>query len=327
MNRRKGRHGFTLIELLVVIAIIAILIGLLVPAVQKVRAAAARAQCENNLKQIALAAMNYESTYKRLPAGVIDGGSASAPNGNGPCISVFALLLPFFEQTALDSLQRTVPPPSWFTITTTSTNTWWGSYYGQAPWNAANNTIPILTCPADSTQVTAEYCFFYLISEAGNSLNASSYVPPYMQNVGRTNYCGVAGWFGAIQPTYYEGVMTERGALRLVSITGADGTSNTLMFGEGHGDTTVGSPTWSWSWMGCGSLPTAWGISASSGGANWPGTGGAWYTFNSYHTGVVNFARCDGSVMGVQTSIGNPAWYAITGYNDGVIVDWTQFGG
>src|SRR3989441_1442066 len=90
------RVGFTLIELLVVIAIIAILIALLVPAVQKVRSAAARTQCQNILKQMALACLNYEGAYKRYPRGNEYPASASLANGDNGGSWLF-VILPYMD--------------------------------------------------------------------------------------------------------------------------------------------------------------------------------------------------------------------------------------
>src|ERR1700745_1485824 len=98
-SRTAQRRGFTLIELLVVIAIIAVLIALLLPAVQKVREAANRMACTNNLKQIALATHNFHDTYKKFPTGgripVLIGGR---PTGG---INLWVELLPYFEQDNL----------------------------------------------------------------------------------------------------------------------------------------------------------------------------------------------------------------------------------
>src|ERR1051326_1257077 len=94
------RPAFTLIELLVVIAIIAVLIGLLLPAVQKVREAAARAKCQNNLHQIGLAMHNYASTYSRFPTNGIYPAAKPSPDS----YSVHARILPFIEQANLYAL-------------------------------------------------------------------------------------------------------------------------------------------------------------------------------------------------------------------------------
>src|SRR5206468_12439118 len=139
----RRRQGFTLIELLVVIAIIAVLIGLLLPAVQKVREAAARAKSQNNLKQIALAVHNYNDAYQgKLPA-LTDLGTG-APNGWG-FNSLFFNILPYIEQ---DNVYRL------FQKGTTAGNTAYFAAVGAAgnPNGGAARTIsPTYLSPADRT--------------------------------------------------------------------------------------------------------------------------------------------------------------------------------
>lgn len=134
---RNRRPAFTLVELLVVIAIIGILVGLLLPAVQAAREAARRMQCSNNLKQIALAALNYESAYKRFPSrnggrGGIP-GTPGGPSGDRMRLSGFGTMLPFLEQTALWNAIQANP----------NTNPWNG-------WYVQNGgSLNFYQCPSD----------------------------------------------------------------------------------------------------------------------------------------------------------------------------------
>src|SRR5262245_17714033 len=105
-ERVPPRGGFTLIELLVVIAIIAVLIGLLLPAVQKVREAAARIQCANNLKQIGVAVFAFEAEHRRLPPGAVQGPFPPAGVPEGVNHSLWPFLLPYLEQETVTARYR-----------------------------------------------------------------------------------------------------------------------------------------------------------------------------------------------------------------------------
>ena len=311
MIRRRtpgARRGFTLIELLLVIAIIAILIGLLLPAVQKVREAASRMKCQNNLKQIALAVHSFESTTGKLPAG----NYGDPPVGGSPSFTYqyfgsLAVLLPYMEQ---DNLYRQISPAPNLNPTATGQN-WWNT----SAWNVSFNRIKGFECPSDSAQTNAGTIF--VLTDARNAgpgsgyLEAWSFGPATTYPFGITNYVGVLGGMGKINNAWdpWAGILTTQSALTLGLVSGADGTANTLLFGEYSTNAAKQAgenPPYAHAWIGCGGLPTAYGF----------GTAG-WYTFSSSHSGVINFAYADGSVRSLKTSSVTRTVRSAAGYADG----------
>jgi prepilin-type N-terminal cleavage/methylation domain-containing protein/prepilin-type processing-associated H-X9-DG protein len=200
---RQLRFAFTLIELLVVIAIIAVLIGLLLPAVQKVREAAARMKCTSHLKQIALAAHGYHDTYDAFPGGVVLGGSHFS--------SLFVELLPFIEQNSL--YQR------WDFVNTSN------NYMGNP--SRAGTTITIFWCPSHPS-----------ISTDGSTPTFTTYGGNGGTKVFPASTATLDGMFSTTGPSS-EPNANQRG-VKMLAIT--DGTSNTILCGERIvGDTALDS--------------------------------------------------------------------------------------
>jgi prepilin-type N-terminal cleavage/methylation domain-containing protein/prepilin-type processing-associated H-X9-DG protein len=215
----SARKGFTLIELLVVIAIIAVLIGLLLPAVQKVREAANRMSCTNNLKQVALATHNFHDTYGRFPSGVnvpvgtsngmlfpsnifYKSGTFGNPPEDGKFISLFEAILPYIEQ---DNLQKVLD----------LTQNQYGNCLG--PTSTGAQVIKILICPSDAmtdkvtTYVTGGKTYYFgMNSYAGNG--------------------GTYPWYYDFGKLKTDGMFWINSSVKMRDVL--DGTSNTLFFGE-----------------------------------------------------------------------------------------------
>jgi prepilin-type N-terminal cleavage/methylation domain-containing protein/prepilin-type processing-associated H-X9-DG protein len=204
------RGGFTLIELLVVIAIIAVLIGVLLPAVQKVREAANRTQCLNNLKQIALAAHHYHDTTGKFPTGArLPVYVGDRPTG---ATNLWVELLPYFEQ---DNLYK-----KWDYSDTSNNNTVGGRNATTA------QVIQILLCPSDP------------LPESVVELTAATIAQPWSWGFyGMSSYGGSAGK-RSVNPggppdfpgITRDGIFFLDSCVRLTDVT--DGSSNTLLFGE-----------------------------------------------------------------------------------------------
>jgi len=351
MVRSSRRRGFTLIELLVVIAIIAVLIGLLLPAVQKVREAANRMSCSNNLKQVALGSHNYHDAYLSLPPALLGpyptGTSTNPPTGF-PCQGVLAYLLPYIEQDNIYKQMVSIYPNmfnlNYYTPGGTAGNNgsataWWvftnpntnptnviGTIANPGP---AMTRIKNLVCPSDDPYNNTLGTIYYLYPSTNGSGGAPTFGGLYFTstqdgfNLGRTNYVGVSGVAGACPgiASYqnYVGPLTDRSKVTLGQLTARDGTANTLLFGEALGGNSINRDT-SFSWIGAGGLITYFGLPKAT--ASTPTIDG-WFHFGSRHTGIVQFAMGGGSVRRIKS--GSSAYNNSAGQGQPTIPPQTPF--
>jgi prepilin-type N-terminal cleavage/methylation domain-containing protein len=293
-SRRNRAAAFTLIELLVVIAIIAVLIGLLLPAVQKVREAAARAKCSNNLKQLGLAMHNYHDSYGVFPY---------IRSGGGQNRHSWAMLLtPFIEQ---DNIYRVMKTP----ITGVSQTDTFNNLTATDPAivQARTSGVSVFVCP--SRRGTGELTPI----DPGN-LGVTGMPSDYAASSGDTNVLPTTGVFkfdNAANLAAFQALANRIGDI-------IDGTSNTVMIGEKH------IPTANLFDPNMDAVVYSAGIQNSyhrRGGASWPlaqsPTTAINSQFGSWHTGVVQFVLADGSVRGLPVSIPGTVLGLYTNIKDG----------
>ena len=330
MISKSRQKGFTLIELLVVITIIGMLIGLLLPAVQKVRSVAARLQCANNLKQIGLAMMNYESTYSTFPAGYLDNMTTSPVNATAstnpdPNIGWGwgALILPYLEQ---EPLFKSININS---ITMNNTSA--------AAIAFRKTVIKGFLCTSDDTDLNTFYKWgtgtVYPSDDTTDLTTATlsgpdgNFILSYFE-LAKSSYAGINGQaeLGDFDSALGLGMLLRGRGVSIAEVT--DGLSNTLFVGERSSKSakTVveelpGVCTWVGALPGGGRLGVHYGESSAlyilghTGKPSDPhkpnspqdGFFNA-QDFTSRHSGGVNFLFGDGSVRFITDSIDGQTW-------------------
>ena len=300
--KRLGRYGFTLIELLVVIAIIAILIALLVPAVQKVRAAAARTQCMNNLKQIGLAIHGFADAEKYLPPAYTSPPPSYDPNwgfdggwGWGSYILPYLDQLPRYTNLGVGAVPQVPFAPPYNGSTLASPNQW------------TQELLAIYRCPADIGPGLNDQRSFFATSNYRAVLGPD----PSGSNAFTIDF----DWGGC---------MMQDSKITFSQVT--DGTSNTIIVGECMYDYNPGSGLGHWAaiWAGMRGTDTAvhvsdvaWWMDPLTAEIN----GSAPQAVSSQHTGGALILFCDGSVhFGLQNT-DVQIIIDMAGRNDGIIVN------
>jgi prepilin-type N-terminal cleavage/methylation domain-containing protein/prepilin-type processing-associated H-X9-DG protein len=346
-NRSKRLRGFTLVELLVVIAIIGILVALLLPAVQAAREAARRNQCSNNLKQIGLAALNYESGRKVFPPGFL--GSTDSTNFAALQLDathkhqwsgVMLYLLPYMEaQPIYDLATKTL---------NIGVDNYDDNYWTDVnAWTAAHAKMSQLLCPTNPDIAPDGIILDQMWGEIAPPdfiLHGSGWSPN--EGLGLTHYQAVAGIYGKVGDQWsvggqkvdraLVGIYTVRSKIATGKI--ADGLSKMLAFGEAPGtfgsgiDAGSTAPSsdfpYGYAWIGCATLPTAFGIDPSSENGK-PNAGASyrthWSYFSSQHAGGVQFAYADGSVHTLPKDIDSAVLDALSTIRGSETADVSQY--